>query len=97
MSNCLQARASYNRVNPNLRVGKRSQPQTKKPTHDTFVRVFVPSSARPVSTFKLTMAACVQLSQVTDTDLSPFQIHARLISGKPFKSIWNNQPAIIKL
>lgn len=97
MSNYLQTRASYNRVNPNLRVGKRSQPQTQKPTHDTFVRVFVPSSARPVSTFKLTMAACVQLSQVTDTDLSPFQIHARLISGKPFKSIWNNQTAIIKL
>lgn len=97
MSNCLQARASYNRVNPNLRVGTRSQPKTQKPTHDTFVRVFVPSSARPVSTFKLTMAACVQLSQVTDTDLSPFQIHARLISGKPFKSVWNNQPAIIKL
>lgn len=97
MSTRILARASYNRVNPNLRVGKRSQPQAPKPTHDTFVRVFVPSSARPVSTFKLTMAACVQLSQVTDTDLSPFQIHARLISGKPFKSIWNNQLAIIKL
>jgi len=97
MSTCIHARASYNRVNPNLRVGKRSQPQAQKPTHDTFVRVFIPSSARPVSSFKLTMAACVQLSQVTDTDLSPFQIHARLISGKPFKSIWNNQPAIIKL
>jgi hypothetical protein len=97
MSTCIHARASYNRVNPNLRVGKRSQPVAPKPVHDTFVRVFVPSCARPVSSFKLTMAACVQLSQVTDTDLSPFQIHARLISGKPFKSVWNNQPAIIKL
>lgn len=99
MSNCFGVnRASYNRINPNIRVGQKSpKTQPPKPAQNTVIRVFVRGSVRPVSTFNLTLEACRALSETVDTDLSPYQIHAQLLSGKPFKSVWNNQPALLKI
>jgi hypothetical protein len=93
----MTARASYQKINPNLRLGHKPVPKPIDETTVSYVRVLVPNRAKPVSTFKLTLTACVRLAQVIDSGLSAFEIHARLSSGKPVNSFWNNQPAILKI
>jgi hypothetical protein len=90
-------RASYQRINPNLRLGSKPAPKSVDEKTVSYVRVLVPNRAKPVSTFRLTLAACAKVAQVIDSGLSAFEIHARLSSGKPVNSFWNNQPAILKI
>ena len=87
------ARAAYQHINPQMRLGKTKE---HKPEHvSATCKVFVRDRARPVSTFPLTMRACHNISHVCD--MSPFEIHAYLLKGGKMRVMYDGKPAIIRI
>lgn len=100
MSRIAMSRANYARPNPNLRCGvKTAANNSPEIENDRGIvcHVYVKDCVRHVSSFSLNISACYSIVKVTDSDLTPFQIHARLMAGKSVKTYWNNKPAIVKI
>lgn len=84
-------RASYQRLNPNLHIGKKPQ-RISTPALTVFV--FSRNVARPVSSFPLTIDACKRLAQISDQ--SPTEIFNKLATGNRINSRYNGYPVVLK-
>lgn len=93
MARISTARASYQRINPNLHIGKKPK-RISSPTVSPIVYVFSRNVARPVSSFPLTIDACKRLAQISDK--SPTEIFNRLVTGHRLNSMFNGYPVVLK-
>lgn len=85
-------RAAYNRPNPNLICGRKSQPgqHIVKPA---IARVFLTDCVNYVARIKVTMDVAREISLSPNCDYTPEQIRQRIATGKPVPGLWNGKRA----